>query len=148
MPSNEKIIYVYDSFTFDKPKLLGKLYVDAIKCGENYSFEYDNEWLASTNYPVSIDPDFFGYGGRQYPNGRSIFGIFADASPDRWGRLLMMKKERKLADKEARKPMQGRKRLWLTPKDNSGSQNSRPKMMITTRGHGKRLFTIWHVCVV
>ncbi len=104
MPSNEKIIYVYDSFTFDKPKLLGKLYVDAIKGGENYSFEYDNEWLASTNYPVSIDPDFWGYGGRQYPNGRSIFGIFADASPDRWGRLLMMKKERKLADKEARKP--------------------------------------------
>lgn len=104
MPSNEKIIYVYDSFTFDELKLLGRLFVDAIKGGESYSFEYDNEWLSSTNYPVSIDPDFSGYGGRQYPNGRSIFGIFADASPDRWGRLLMNKRERKLADKEARKP--------------------------------------------
>ena len=104
MSASEKIIYVYDSFTFDEPKLLGKLYVAAIKGGESYSFEYDNKWLSSTNYPVSIDPDFFGYSGRQYPNGRAIFGIFADASPDRWGRLLMTKRERKIADKEARKP--------------------------------------------
>ena len=104
MPNNEKIIYVYDSFTFDKPKLLGKLFVNTIKGGESYSFEHDKEWLSSTNYPVSIDPDFMGYGGREYPSGRSIFGIFADASPDRWGRMLMTKKERKLADKESRKP--------------------------------------------
>ena len=104
MPNNEKIIYVYDSFTFDEPMLLGKLFVNTIKGGESYSFEHDKEWLSSTNYPVSIDPDFMGYGGREYPSGRSIFGIFADASPDRWGRMLMTKKERKLADKEARKP--------------------------------------------
>lgn len=104
MALNEKTIFVYDSFSFDTPVLLGKLYVDTIKGGESYSFEYDNNWLASTNYPVSIDPDFYGYGGRQYPNGRSIFGVFADASPDRWGRQLMTKKERKLADRETRKP--------------------------------------------
>ena len=101
---NEKIIYVYDSFTFDESKLLGKLFVNTIKGGESYSFEYDKEWLSSSGYPVAIDPDFIGYGGREYPNGRSIFGIFADASPDRWGRILMTKKERKLADKESRKP--------------------------------------------
>lgn len=104
MAANAKTIYVYDSFSFNEPKLLGRLYVDVIKGGESYSFEYDNEWLATTNYPVSIDPELFGYSGRQYPNGRSIFGVFADASPDRWGRLLMTKKERRLADKEARKP--------------------------------------------
>ena len=98
MPSYEKTIYVYDSFTFNEPKLLGRLYVNTIKGGENYSFEYDNDWLTCTNYPVSIDPDFFSFSGRQYPNGRSIFGIFADASPDRWGRLLMTKKERRTAD--------------------------------------------------
>ena len=77
---NEKIIYVYDSFTFDESKLLGKLFVNTIKGGESYSFEYDKEWLSSSGYPVAIDPDFIGYGGREYPNGRSIFGIFADAS--------------------------------------------------------------------
>ena len=104
MAKDEKIIYVYDSFSFEEPILLGRLYVDTIKGGETYSFEYDDNWLIKTSYPVSIDPDFFGYAGRQYPNNNSIFGIFADASPDRWGRLLITKKERKLADKEARKP--------------------------------------------
>lgn len=104
MSKNEKIVYVYDSFSFDEPMLLGKLYVDVIKGGETYSFEYDKNWLKSTNYPVSIDPDFMGYGGREYPSGNSIFGVFADASPDRWGQILLNKKERKLADRESRKP--------------------------------------------
>lgn len=104
MLKTEKIIYVYDSFTFNEPKLLGRLFVNTIKGGETYSFEHDKEWLATTGYPVSLDPDFMGYGGREYPNGNSIFGIFADASPDRWGRLLMNKKERRIADKESRKP--------------------------------------------
>lgn len=104
MPSNEKIVYVYDSFTFDEPKLLGKLYVSTIRGGENYAFEYDEEWLLSTSYPVSIDPDFYGYGGRLFPNGKNIFGIFEDASPDRWGRMLMQRKEKDIADAETRKP--------------------------------------------
>lgn len=104
MSKTEKIVYVYDSFSFDEPMLLGKLYVDVIKGGETYSFEYDKNWLKSTNYPVSIDPDFMGYGGREYPRGNSIFGVFADASPDRWGQILLNKKERKLADRESRKP--------------------------------------------
>lgn len=104
MSANEKTIYVYDSFSFNEPILLGRLYVDTIKGGESYSFEYDKIWLTSTNYPVSIDPDLWGFSGRQYPNSRGIFGVFADASPDRWGRILMTKKERKLADRESRKP--------------------------------------------
>lgn len=44
------------------------------------------------------------YSGRQYPTGKNIFGLFADASPDRWGRVLMNKRERILAEKEGRKP--------------------------------------------
>ena len=104
MPSNEKIIYVYDDFTFDRPKLLGRLYADAVRGGESASFEYDPDWLTSAPYPVSLDPDLFGYGGRQYPNGKPIFGIFSDASPDRWGRRLLSRKEWLLADREGRKP--------------------------------------------
>ncbi len=102
--AQEKIIYVYDHFSSDEPLLLGKLYVNAQKGTENYSFEYDNEWLKNTNLTVSLDPDLMSYGGRQFPNGSGIFGIFSDASPDRWGRILMMKRERLQADKENRKP--------------------------------------------
>ena len=99
-----KTILVYDDFSFDNPILLGKLYVDVIRGFESYSFEYDDEWLKRTKMSVSIDPDLLPYGGRQYPNGKSIFGVFADASPDRWGRVLMTKRERLLAEKESRKP--------------------------------------------
>ncbi len=102
--AQEKIIYVYDHFSSDEPLLLGKLYVNAQKGTENYSFEYDNDWLKNTNLAVSLDPDLMSYGGRQFPNGSGIFGIFSDASPDRWGRILMMKRERLQADKENRKP--------------------------------------------
>lgn len=104
MSVNEKAILVYDDFSGNSPILIGRLYVDVIKGGETYSFEYDNEWLTSTNLSVSLDPDLYSYTGRQFPNDKTIFGIFADASPDRWGRLLMTKKERKLADRESRKP--------------------------------------------
>lgn len=104
MPSNQKAILVYDDFSFNTPVLLGKLYVDVIKGGENYSFEYDDTWLQKTRLSVTLDPDLLPYGGRQYPNKKNIFGLFADASPDRWGRVLMNKRERLLAEKEARKP--------------------------------------------
>lgn len=104
MANNQKTIFVYDDFSEEKPILLGKLYVDSIKGGETYSFEYDNEWLKNTKMTITLDPDIFPYGGRQYPSGRTIFGIFADSSPDRWGRVLMMKRERILAEKESRKP--------------------------------------------
>lgn len=41
------------------------------------------------------------YSGRQYPTGKNIFGLFADTSPDRWGRVLMNKRERILAERRA-----------------------------------------------
>lgn len=104
MAVNQKNIYVYDAFSFDSPMLLGRLYVGVIKGGEKFSFEYDTEWLKKTVLPVDIDPELPTYGGRQYPNQKSIFGLFADASPDRWGRVLMNKRERILAEKECRKP--------------------------------------------
>ncbi len=104
MSVNQKTILVYDDFSSDAPILLGRLYVDIIKGGENYSFEYDDKWLMNTQLSVSLDPDLSTYGGRQFPSGRAIFGIFADASPDRWGRVLMMKRERLQAEREARKP--------------------------------------------
>lgn len=68
------------------------------------SHAYDDKWLANTKLSLSLDPDLPAYAGRQFPNGRAIFGVFADASPDRWGRLLMNKRERNLADKKKRKP--------------------------------------------
>lgn len=132
MSSNEKTIYVYDDFSYDTPVLLGRLYVDVIKGSESYAFEYDDRWLKNTMLSVNLDPCLLPFGGRQYPSGKGIFGLFADASPDRWGRILMTKKERILADKE------DRKQLLLIPRAIYGLQSFRPAMTITTQVLGKR----------
>lgn len=104
MSAISKTIYVYDSFSNVEPQLMGRLYVDLIRGRESYSFEYDYEWLSSANLRVSLDPELGTFSGRQYPSGKNIFGLFADSSPDRWGRVLMNKRERIKADKESRKP--------------------------------------------
>lgn len=104
MAANQKTIFVYDGFSTDQPILMGKLYVNVIKGGESYSFEYDKDWLKRTGLALTLDPELMPYSGRQYPTGKNIFGLFADASPDRWGRVLMNKRERILAEKEGRKP--------------------------------------------
>lgn len=103
MSEDKKIIYVYDSFQFQEPTLLGKLFVDKAKGTETYSFEYDDSWLEKTAFTTNLDPELFPYRGRQFPREKTIFGLFADAAPDRWGRLLMNRRERIQANKEGRK---------------------------------------------
>lgn len=104
MVSKEKTIFVYDDFSMQNPTLMGILYVNSLKGGESYSFEYDREWLKKTSLKITLDPELMPYSGRQYPFGKAIFGLFSDSSPDRWGSVLMNKRERILAGKEGRKP--------------------------------------------
>lgn len=43
--------------------------------------------------------------GRQYaPADKLMFGVLEDSCPDRWGRLLMKRREAIIAKKEERKP--------------------------------------------
>ena len=81
-----KTIYVYENWLSDTPSLIGRLYVDSVRGGESYSFEYDGAWL-SNSAAVMLDPNLNLYGGRQYPIDKDKFGLFADSSPDRWGRV-------------------------------------------------------------
>ena len=81
------------------------IFIDYNKGKESFSFEYEKTWLANNKSVFIIDPDLSMYSGRQFvPIGKSMFGIFADSSPDRWGRVLMQRRERIYADKEGRKP--------------------------------------------
>ena len=69
------------------------------------SFEYAEKWLKDLSNNITLDPDLRLYKGRQYtPLGKEIFGMFADSCPDRWGRLLMKRREAIIAKKEKRKP--------------------------------------------
>lgn len=97
-------IYVYEEF-FDDINFMGFLYVEHIKGVEHHSFEFSKEWLDKHKlFKFIIDPEIAFISGRQFPIGKSTFGIFSDISPDRWGRTLLDKAERMLAFKEERKP--------------------------------------------
>ena len=99
-----KTIYVYENWSGDTPVKLGKLYVDQARGSEQYAFEYDEAWLTTSRFAFVLDPDLSLYKGRQYPIDKNTFGIFSDSAPDRWGRLLMQRREKLVADKEGRKP--------------------------------------------
>lgn len=103
MADAQKIIYVFENWSGDAPTKLGQLYVDYSKGSEHYAFEYDESWLKNGSAYI-LDPDLSLYKGRQYPIDKVTFGLFADSSPDRWGRVLMRRREKFLADKEGRKP--------------------------------------------
>lgn len=97
-------IYVYENFSSELPQKLGVLFVDAVKGNEHYSFEFEDQWLHAVKTNPVLDPDLLMNKGRQYPVGKNIFGLFSDSSPDRWGRILMQRRERIVADREDRKP--------------------------------------------
>ena len=104
MAADIRKIYVYDGFSSSEPSLAGCLYITPIRGGENCAFEYDKTWLKRMSPAVSLDPELMPFPGRQYPAGKPMFGVFADAAPDRWGRVLMNKRERIKAERESRKP--------------------------------------------
>jgi serine/threonine-protein kinase HipA len=102
---NDKMIYVYANWEGlnGAPLLMGILNSVHSKGKEIFSFEYTQEWLASGNGQI-LDPDLKFYGGRQYSEGDKLnFGLFLDSSPDRWGRVLMKRREAIIARKENRK---------------------------------------------
>jgi serine/threonine-protein kinase HipA len=101
--SQKKKIYVYaDWVELDVPVLMGVLSVDYLRGKEIFSFEYDEKWLKSNN-TKTLDPDLMLYSGTQYlRDEKSNFGLFLDSSPDRWGRVLMKRRETILAKQEKR----------------------------------------------
>ena len=99
----EKTIYVYADFLSFQKELIGKLYVSQTRGNEFCSFEYDSNWLQ--NGFASLDPDLHMFAGRHYVNGpKTLFGIFADSCPDRWGRKLMDRREELRAKTASEKP--------------------------------------------
>ena len=105
MAQYEKTIYVYENWRGEAPTLLGRLRCGFVRGQETFSFEYDPAWLSSAESSFSLDPDLALYRGRQYvPLNKQLFGLFSDSCPDRWGRLLMRRKEAIDARKEDRKP--------------------------------------------
>lgn len=89
-----KTIYVYGDWeSLGKETLIGTLNADIHKNKEVFSFEYDSDWIKNNPYSF-FDPDLQLFRGRQYaPSEKNLFGVFTDSCPDRWGRVLMKRRE-------------------------------------------------------
>ncbi|MBO5278681.1 MAG: type II toxin-antitoxin system HipA family toxin [Lachnospiraceae bacterium] len=102
---NVNEIYVYENWKTDIPSFVGTIYADGGRGKQVISFEYADEWLKKLSNNTMLDPDIGLFKGRQYaPADKPMFGAFADSCPDRWGRLLMKRREAIIAKKEERKP--------------------------------------------
>jgi serine/threonine-protein kinase HipA len=99
----KKDIKVYAHWQdLQEPLLMGMLSVSPAKGKESFSFEYTDAWLKS-GFSQMIDPDLQLYSGAYYPRGdKPNFGVFLDSCPDRWGRVLMQRREAAAAKLEGR----------------------------------------------
>jgi serine/threonine-protein kinase HipA len=77
-----------------EPLRLGWLHARRGSTREVFEFEFDAGALTHPAVQnLHIDPRVGLFEGRQHPpQGHETFGVFADASPDRWGRLLMRRR--------------------------------------------------------
>lgn len=81
------------------PHLVGRLWARARKGRESASFEYDRAWLSNAQR-FALEPALrLGPGPFHTAGGRALFGAIGDSAPDRWGRVLMRRAERRRAQK-------------------------------------------------
>lgn len=92
----------------DAPELgvrrrVGTLYRHEVRTDVAAAFEYDQDWLKSDR-AFELDPRLALYRGEQHPPvDIPAFGVFMDSAPDRWGRVLMERREAASAAREGRK---------------------------------------------
>ncbi|HJZ39910.1 MAG TPA: HipA domain-containing protein [Bacteroidales bacterium] len=100
---NNRSIFVYAHWVGMKdPFYMGVLRSEYARGKEIFSFSYSDIWLKS-GYSQILDPELQLYPGSQYARDEKLnFGFFLDSSPDRWGRLLMKRREAALARSEIR----------------------------------------------
>ena len=98
-------VSVYADLNYiESPTLMGLLRRQKSRTEDICSFEYDQAWLQRPE-AFTFDPDLALVSGPQYSTpSRPNFGIFLDSSPDRWGRVLMQRRENLRARHEGRRP--------------------------------------------
>src|SRR5689334_8147495 len=102
MTKRRDIEVVADWALLGGPKPMGRLTATPSRGKEVFAFEYTEAWLLEPSRQ-ELDPGMALYRGPQYPaKGRDNFGLFLDSSPDRWGRVLMRRREAQLARSEDR----------------------------------------------
>lgn len=99
----DKEVFVYVDLA-GTPHLAGRLWARTRKGKESATFEYDTAWLANPAQ-FSFDPLLtLGPGPFHTGADKVLFGSLGDSAPDRWGRVLMRRAERRRAQQASETP--------------------------------------------
>jgi serine/threonine-protein kinase HipA len=86
------------------PHFVGHLWARTRGSKESASFEYDSSWLENP-LKFSLEPALeLGPGPYHTADDVPMFGAIGDSAPDRWGRALMRRVERRRAEREKQTP--------------------------------------------
>ena len=98
-----KKITVYADFDFlVAPQEIGVLGYEHIRGKDHFVFEYSHQWLKRYG-GILLSGDLINVPSLQHPRGNdNVFGFVKDSFPDRWGRLLLDRRERLTAQSEGR----------------------------------------------
>lgn len=92
----ETEVFVYVDIA-GAPRLARRLWARVRKGRESATFEYHPSWLEYGNH-YSLEPALtLGPGPFYTPSAKPLFGAIGDSAPDRWGRALMRRAERRRA---------------------------------------------------
>ena len=98
-----KKITVYADFDFlAAPQEIGILGYEHVRGKDHFVFEYSHEWLKQYG-GILLSGDLMNVPSLQHPRGNdNVFGFVKDSFPDRWGQLLLDRRERLNAQSENR----------------------------------------------
>lgn len=121
MSDTEALVYVDLA---GAPALVGRLWSRARKGRESATFEYDKTWLEHPER-FALEPALtLGPGPQHTEAGKALFGALGDSAPDRWGRVLMQRAERRAAQREGRPARAPREIDFLLMVDNEARQGA------------------------
>lgn len=106
------------------PHLAGRLWAHTRKSRESATFEYDPSWLRSAEH-FALEPALqLGEGAFHTASNKLMFGSIGDSAPDRWGRVLMRRAERRRAERAGEAPRTLREIDYLLAVDDEVRQGA------------------------
>ena len=100
-PARQTYEVVIDAPELGPQRRIGWLHRSTRRRDLPAAFEYDAQWLGRNAF--LLDPRLGLWSGEQHPPaGATAFGIFMDSAPDRWGRVLLERREALASQREDR----------------------------------------------
>jgi serine/threonine-protein kinase HipA len=119
----DKEVFVYLDL-HGTPHLVGRLWARMRKDRESATFEYDPSWPAHPER-FSLEPALkLGPVPFHTPSDKPLFGAIGDSAPDRGGRVLMRRAERRRAEREGQTPRTVREIDYLLMVDDEARQGA------------------------